>query len=644
MTASDWKSVEKAYKAKYGSDLATDQAQYEKEKKQAKESQAQSAKLKADNAAALAIVNKTLNRGAQAPGKKGGARHNAKQGNIVSAVNALNKHIESMTKQLLPDNSAKIPGGAKLDANGPGTTTKHYLGIPHSMFDMDRRWNRISANPSYAITSQVDEKKDGMKFREALSNYSDKVARRINFLRENNMLNFKTLSEGATNINLIGNAGLGDQYVTIRIDQLVARLAMVRNVFDVFPRLGGVQDREVMTNAFFGDFSQSYQEGGVFKGTITLEPEIGYVDDAMMKTLFKSMKWLEREYIGYLNKEGSDPIKWSMIEWALLNISTKLIIEQNERKILGAYIKPITGVAGHYMNAATGVFYTVIRYYNECKMALVSDSAYSSYNSGTTMVDVVTNMAQELSSKVDGFGQEYECILNENHRSMWLSGIREKYGKDTDFTGPQGDVIPDTQIPIRWVPYFRQMPIVMFQKPGNIQSLELEAGEMHSLSFETEMENVKVWSVWKEGTSAAYVGQPFKTKQEAIDNDFALQQLFMNKPAVELDPDAAVVTVSGDIRMYVTAENTAATAITDIVGAKEGIPYMIETGSATNPQTIAKSDKFSEITEAYTPTTVGDYIMVALRGDKFVELERMVGGIRKINKDIQPNLPGPGGR
>ncbi|MFR1239674.1 MAG: hypothetical protein ACLSDJ_00410 [Butyricimonas faecihominis] len=58
----------------------------------------------------------------------------------------------------------------------------------------------------------------------------------------------------------------------------------------------------------------------MFKGEFELKPEIGYVDDAMMKTIFKSMKWLERQYIGYLNTNGSDPVKWNMISGRCLKL------------------------------------------------------------------------------------------------------------------------------------------------------------------------------------------------------------------------------------------------------------------------------------------------------------------------------------
>ena len=84
--------------------------------------------------------------------------------------------------------------------------------------------------------------------------------------------------------------------------------------------------------------------------------------------------------------------------------------------------------------------------------------------------------------------------------------------------------------------------------------------------------------------------------------------------------------------------NTAAKAITDIVGAKAGVAYLIEVGDETHPQTIAKSGKFADLTEAFTPTKKGDYLMVILNADG--ELERCVGGTRTINQALQPNVPG----
>lgn len=633
MTAADWAAVREAYKKEYGVDLSQDHDAYVAEQNQ----QQQAQQLAQEDDAIRQLIGQAFDE-LQNEADNASGVHTSSSTSLEYQTRALIDALHTISSQVIPDNAPSV-GGVTLSVNGPGNTPEYFCGIEHPLFSMDRRYNKIACNPAYATMNPASEKVDGTEFRTHLGKYSDFLANRINQLRANNSLNPTSIR---SNFNLsVGSDGLGDQYLTRRTDEIIVRLLSIKNVYDIFPRRFGVQDREVMYNAFMGEFSQAYQEGSIWKGNIDLEPEMAYVDDAMFKTLFGSMKDLERKYIGYLNKDGSDPIKWTMIEWVMLQISTKLIEEQNRRKILGIYVKPEKGTPGNFVNAGTGVYYTLLRYYNEGKIALVDDAAYSGYTSGETMVACVVNMLQMLATNIDDL-DSYEVILNANHRAMWLAGIRETYGKDTDFRGPNGDEVPDLRNVIRWCPYMGQLPLIIVQKPGNIQSVEFLAGEMHAIQFDTDMEAVKAWSTWKEGTSAEFSGKMAKNKADKKAVGFSEQVIFMNRPSVALDADATTISVKGDYRHYVTGVNTGEKSLTDIVGAKAGVAYLIEIGDATHPQSISKSDKFSEITDAYTPTQVGDYIMVILNaaGDKFLELERCVGGVRKINTALQPNVPG----
>lgn len=632
MTAADWNAVRAAYLEEYGVELSADQEAYQSAQAADSAQDQERARVEAENLAALGILNSALEN-VEVP------TNSSPDGNsIVAAATQIAQAFTQMSKTPIPDIAPTV-GGAQLSANGPGHTAEYFCGIPHPMFAMTHRHNRVALNPALAASEKIDSDKYGQSFRSDLRDYSNQLSERIDTLRVNNMLNPALLTAGVS--ISIAPDGLGDQYLVRRMDQLIARLAAIKNVYDIFPRRFGVQDREVMVNAFIGDFSQAYQKGSVWKGNIELKPEVCYVDDAMFKTLFNSMKEIERQYIGYLNKEGSDPIKWTMIEWAMLQISTKLIEEQNQRKLLGIFVKPEDGKPGHILNAGTGVYHTILRYYNEGKMALLDNAAFSSYTSGSTMVGVVTNMLATLAETVPDL-DKYEVILNANHRAKWLVGIREVYGKDNDFTGPKGDTVPDLGNVIRWAPYLGQLPWILVQEPGNIQSIENEAGEMHNVKFDADMEDVKSWSTWKEGTSAAYVGRQFPSKAERKEHGFDEQVIFSNCPSVQLAANATSVEVSGDIRMYVTSANDQATVITDITGAKPGFAYQIEIGSAENPSTIAKTGRFTGITAAFTPIRVGDYVLVILNsaGDKFLELERCVNGTRKINTELQPNVPG----
>ena len=111
----------------------------------------------------------------------------------------------------------------------------------------------------------------------------------------NELGNVKALASGqfATNYSGVDNAGLGDQFVILRQDALIARILELRNLTEFFPVRYGVQDRDILFNAFFDEVSQGYQEGEIYKGGMQLENEMGYVDDAMIKVKFGPMKELE---------------------------------------------------------------------------------------------------------------------------------------------------------------------------------------------------------------------------------------------------------------------------------------------------------------------------------------------------------------
>jgi hypothetical protein len=374
-----------------------------------------------------------------------------------------------------------------------------------------------------------------------------------------------------------------------------------------------------------------------------LEPEMGYVDDAMFKTEFGPMKELERKYIGYLNTDGSDPMKWSMIEWQLLNMYKILVFEQNMCVIRGCYVKPETGVAGSYLNAGTGMIYTLHRYIHEHKLLPHSDESYNDY-SESTMLDAVTQFLKDVFNTLDEnvtLDSKF-LYLNKTHQHWWITCIRAKYGTQTDFKGPDSylNVVPDLGIRIKWVPNLAQHKFMMIQEHGNLQAIEFISGEMLAVDFDREMEQMHAWSTWKEGFSGFIVGKRFNTRAALVENNYSMQTIFMNKPATSLAADATTADADRNY-WFITGTNTAATSLTDITKAKNGVVYKIETGDTANATRIAKSGKFADITEAWTPTAVADYIMVVLnKAGNFMELERCVGGNRTINVDAQPNIIG----
>ena len=162
---------------------------------------------------------------------------------------------------------------------------------------------------------------------------------------------------------------------------------------------------------------------------------------------------------------------------------------------------------------------------------------------------------------------------------------------------------------------------------------------MLAVRMEEQMESVRAWSTWKEGCGAAFTGRKFDSKADMDDNDYEFQQIFTNLPATVIGAE-----INGANGFWqITDGTTTATTIDDISNAKAGVAYCIEIGKGDTKHqlAIAKSDKFANITAAWSPTQVGDYIMVILGKDgKFRELEHRVGGKRTVNKAVQPNVPG----
>ena len=641
LTKDEFNSLIAEYQKKYQSTLTDDIASEQAARKTAQQAD--------EFQKMLNTIQSVLNGGEpSAAADDNGGQQPAQQGNatlegILEGIKGMRADIQAMGSKPAPDVPAQTVNAVPLSVNGFANTPDYLFGVEHSLFSMKNRWNQIAANPrAAAALPEVDEQVDGAAFYKEVRNYANSLKHRYQYLQQNKMLDAAALAKGtyATNYDGVDNAGLGDQFVVLRQDALIARVLQVRDLTQFFPVAYGYQDRGLVFNAFFDEVSQAYQSGEVFKGGMKIENHMGYVDDAMIKMEWGPMKELERKYIGYLNKEGSDPIKWTMIEYQLLNTLRAAQVEQNKRRMRGIYVKPDKGVAGSYLNAATGVLHTLLRYVHQYDLKPHNESTYRNYTQATFLVAVQEFIADVRASITEDMDLDNHVVyLNKNHQAWWIKNVRSTYGKVTDFTGPMGalSVVPDTTMRIIWLPYLGQTPFMMLHEPGNIQFLEFVPGEMLSVKMQENMEQVRAWSVWKEGTSASFTGRRFATKEEMDKNNYEWQQIFINLFAATITDK-----VDGNNGFWqITDSTTTQTTFTDIENAKAGVAYCIECGDETKLPQIAKSGKFDSITDAFTATAVGDYIMVILGSDgKFRELERCVGGKRTINKELQPNVPG----
>lgn len=566
---------------------------------------------------------------------------------IIQLAQSVNSLVNQMSNRAQEDIPTQVITTGTVTYTGNADRTKFLFGIDSPMFSMDKRWNKIAVNPAAAASlGSWDEETEGADFRRQTVAFSRSLQQRYLYLHENNMLDVKRLAAGefATNYEGVNTAGVGNQHVVLRQDALIARVLNKRDLTLWFPVRYGVQDHDLVFNAFFSELSQAYQSGEIWKGDMKIENEMGHVDDVMIKMKFGPMKELERMYIAYLNKEGSDPIKWNMIEFCILNSLETAQVEQNKRRMRGIYVKPEEGKPGSYLNGSTGIIYTLIRYIHEYKILPHDDAAYRTYTSADMLEAVQEFVSDVTASCTEDMDLDNHVIyLNKLHQPWWIKNIRATYGKDTDFTGPDSylNVVPDTKIHIRWLPYLGPMTLMFMDIPGNLQFIENVPGEMLSIKVKEDMELVKAWSTWKEGCAAAFTGRRFDSLESLQFNNYEWQQIFINKPSITVKADATTLDATKGFWFETSAGSEAAASITDITGAKAGVAYIIEAGGASNLSKVEKSGKFANITEAWTPTQAGDYLMVILGSDgNFRDMERRTGGVRKVNDKLQPNIPG----
>lgn len=519
-------------------------------------------------------------------------------------ITTLEQQERNPTPQAMKKPVMSITGGAH--------TPKYVLGIEAPFFERSKPWNAVMATGKPLESGW--ERDDEAAFLAAVNDYGKSLGARYGELQASSQLgNLKTLSSFDFS-GFEDMAKMGDQYMVRRQDALISYLRSLPSVTGIFPVRYGVQDKMIMINSFFDSFSQAGQSGEVFKGGETHQPMIAGVKDVMMKRMFENMKDLEKQYIGYLNREGSDPIKWTFVEWILAQTMVALLNEQNERRIVGTYVPPVKGEAGHEMFASDGVIRQLLfNYTREGFLKPFSD--FPTYTPATILVyieEFIEKINQILPASLSGF----TLYVNAKHLPWYAKAYRKEFGTDLDFTGAKATVMNYDIAAIQGVPNMGNSCFMFLSPAGNVELYEDKAGEMHKTYLERRLENLISASWWKEGVGAYRTGKK--------DGEIKDQFIFMNDPYTALSPDAT--TADGSVNTYFkSGVNTADKTLTDIVNASQGKVYTIVCGDITHVTKIVASGKFADV-EAWTPKAVGDYIEVYLNpaGDKFIELGRKV--------------------
>lgn len=521
-----------------------------------------------------------------------------------------------------------------------GHSQTHVFGIDHDMFNRKHWYNRDMVARQESKQSLTTE--DVALFADQFRSYTRSITSRVQELSANNqigMLDYKQMVAGQFALTYDSlQVNFGSEYLTRRQDMIIAFLRTLKDVSSIFPVRSGIQNGEIIPQAFFGEFSQRYQSGEVFKGSSHITAEIARVSDVMIKYKFDDLIALEKQYIGYLNREGSDVMKWTFIEWLLVSIYKAMFNEQCRRRVIGVLVPIQAGVDNPAMFGADGALRAIQRVEEQHKVLPFKNlKTYSSAD----IVDYVETFFEEVNKIVPSL-DGMKLYINEKHIPWYRQGFRTKYGSDTDYTGAKLQAIDYSLENFVAVPNMDYTDYKMWiTVPGNIESLENKPGEMYNIYFERRLEALLAMGRWMEGSAVNMAGMACASESDLEATGRKHQFLFTNFPVTVLAADATTVDASKNTE-FITSANTAAKAITAINNAPTDRVIKITCGNTTNATTIAKSGKFAKISAAWAPTAVGDYIKLYAEletttktiGDKTVTVTQATGNFLELERKV----------
>ena len=596
ISAEEWKQIEEAYKTAHGKTLAEDkEAGEEADPDPDPDPQAAATQLSDEERTAIADMLGV--EPAQVAQEPAAAAQQAAQ-----AAQAARQQAAQMAAQPEPKKPVVEAGMKRVNLFGGAHTPEYLFGIEHPLYDRSKPYNQLTGA---TVLTGSHRSADVEAARKDFLQLSQIVTDRYAQLREAGALanlTMAALASGEGVINMAPPTAELGEYLVRRTDAIIAYFKSIPSVRgSIFPVHSNVQNGEVAINAIIGELSQGYREGRIFKGGMEFQADKYKVDDLMFKFNFTDLVKLEKEYIGWMNRnEGSAIIKWTFIEWVLVHYGEQLIKEQNRRDVIGVRV-PQQNVKANPANlAADGALRAIIRAIHQYRV--LPFWGIGTYDADT-MLDTVEAFADKV-VEVHGGLDDLKIYLNKRHRQWYIRAYREKYGKDADFTGSNATLVDLDPAAIIWVPnmalndYF-----ILASEEGNVELLEDKPGEMLNFDFTTEFEGVAVKSRWKQGSHVVKAGAKYPTQAALVESNFAHQFIYVNAP-MTAKALAATLDLSANT-LFMIEGTTAVTTVNGYVADRVITLYAKEAGVK-----LEKSGAFSKIKADFTAVAGGDYIEV----------------------------------
>ena len=531
----------------------------------------------------------------------------------LQATNATDKAALAQKTKEIANLQEKVKTLSEAAENDPGKGAQHKAAAPGQAFNLDDTEQLAGiAGEMYSMESAYNQR-----------------ARAALLARRGIMLTAPAAS--STDYSRLQN-DLGAFYRIPWQERLQSLLFNLPTIESIFPLESGYQDLATLVNVWLGEFSQADNTASDFdnvvKGGYEFDNETLRMYSVMFAHKFTNLKELERTWIGSLNLEGSQPIKWSFIEYLLSETAKKLHNEREQRRVNGVRKDPDLNEPGKAMEAADGLYEFIRK----------KVDGFVDVNNGNTVYQIkpfvlgtlsVANIGEKIYQATSQIPAEIRDsgqlrLYMPSHMIVWYHKYNEAhYGTNQDYKADIMYVKEYPSVLIKAVPNADNHHRLIWTLEGNIKTFEHMAGEMTRFSIEQQDWTLKVWSNWKESIWARAVGYKYTdptamdgTRQLIWCNEYDRPDNYFVTAEPDTNPDAKLHT------SIVTVANTSKLSITDITNAAEGKIITLKCGSTDKGVQIAASGKFSLLASAWDPA-VGDWIKLMKRSDgKFIEVAR----------------------
>lgn len=531
----------------------------------------------------------------------------------LQAINTTDKAVIAQKSKEIATLQEKVKTLSEAAENDPGKGAQHQAGAPAQAFNLDDNQQLAGiAGEMYSMESAYNQR-----------------ARAALLARRGIMLTAPAAS--STDYSRLQN-DLGAFYRIPWQERLQSLLFNLPTIESIFPLESGYQDLATLVNVWLGEFSQADNTASDFdnvvKGGYEFDNETLRMYSVMFAHKFTNLKELERTWIGSLNLEGSQPIKWSFIEYLLSETAKKLHNEREQRRVNGVRKDPDLNEPGKAMEAADGLYEFIRK----------KVDGFVDVNNGNTVFQIkpfvlgtlsVANIGEKIYQATSQIPAEIRDsgqlrLYMPSHMIVWYHKYNEAhYGTNQDYKADIMYVKEYPSVLIKAVPNADNHHRLIWTLEGNIKTFEHMAGEMTRFSIEQQDWTLKVWANWKESIWARAVGYKYTdptamdgTRQLIWCNEYDRPDNYFVTAEPDTNPDAKLHT------SIVTVANTSKLRITDITNAAEGKIITLKCGSTDKGVQIADSGKFSLLASAWDPA-VGDWIKLMKRSDgKFIEVAR----------------------